>query len=177
MTTSLLNPGRSCFILGGMALGLAALFAPVLAMAPLRVVFNVSDSAPRGFYAVSAQPIRRGDYIVTRLPADIVAFAAERRYLPGNVPLLKRVAAAYGDHVCVRSGAVGINGRVVASTLARDSRGRPLAAWPGCRLLRENELFLLAGEHRASFDSRYFGPIVRAAAYGRAAPLWVWGPS
>lgn len=176
MTASLRDPRQTCLALGGMALGAAALCAPTLVSFPRRVVFNASDSAPRGFYAVSARPIRRGDYIVTRLPAEVARLAAWRRYLPRGVPLLKRVVAAYGDHVCVKGGEVRINGRAVARTLARDSRGRPLAAWPGCRLLRKNELFLLAAEHPASFDSRYFGPVLRAAAYGRAAPIWVWNP-
>lgn len=161
-----------------MAAGLAALFAPAVlsqhGQAAPRLVFNASDSAPRGFYTVSAGPVARGDYIVTRLPAAATALAAERRYLPANIPLLKHVAAMYGDHICVRDGIVRVNGRVLALTLTHDSQGRPLAAWAGCRVLAENEWFLLSTDNAASFDSRYFGPVLRAAAYGRAAPVWTW---
>lgn len=173
-------------VLGGMAAGLAAIFGPGLlhAVAPAadpagafapRLVYNASDSVPRGFYAIRAQPPRVGDAILVRLPPPAARLAAERGYLPARVPLIKPIAAGYGDHVCVRNGVVRINGRVVTLTLTRDRQGRPLAAWPGCRLLTEHEWFLLGTEHAASYDSRYFGPVSRTAAYGVAEPLWVWG--
>lgn len=169
-------------VLVGMAAGLAVLLAPGLlhAVSPQpaavpRLVYNATDSVPRGFYAIAAQPPGIGDLILTRLPASAARLAAERGYLPAGVPLIKPIAAGYGDHVCVRDGEVRINGHVVARTLAVDSQGRPLAAWSGCRLLAEGEWFLLSTENPASFDSRYFGPIPRAAAYGLAVPLWVWG--
>lgn len=173
-------------ILAGMAVGVAAIFAPGLlravspqALVTPRLVYNASDSVPAGFYAVLAQPLRVrdlsvGDLIVTRLPAAAARLAAERRYLPAGVPLIKPIAAAYGDHVCVQGGVVRINGRIVARTLAADHLGRPLAAWPGCRLLGADEWFLLATNRVASFDSRYFGPVPCTAAYGRAVPLWIW---
>jgi len=171
-------------VLAGMVVGLAAIFAPgvLRAVAPTgaaaapapRLVYNASDSVPRGFYAIRAQPPRVGDVILARLPVFAARLAAERGYLPAGVPLVKPIAAGDGDHVCVRHGIVRINGRVVARTLARDSRGRPLAAWPGCRLLMRGEWFLLSAEHPASFDSRYFGPVPGTAALGVAVPVWVW---
>lgn len=171
---------RPGLALAGMALGLAAIFAPgwLATLAPAaakpRLIYNASASIPRGFYALTVQSPRVGDIILTRLPAAAAQLAAARRYLPINVPLIKPIAAGFGDLVCVRDGRVRINGRVVARTLAADSQGRPLAAWPGCRRLGPNEWFLLSTDNPASFDSRYFGPISRTAAYGRAVPLWVW---
>lgn len=169
-------------VLAGMAVGLAAIFAPGLlrAVAPAagpfapRLVYNASDSVPRGFYVIRAQRPRVGDVVLVRLPASAVRLAAERGYLPAGVPLIKPIAAGYGDHVCVRNGIVRINGRVVTLTLTHDRRGRPLMAWPGCRLLAEHEWFLLGTAHAASYDSRYFGPLPRTTAYGVAVPLWVW---
>ncbi len=172
-------------VLAAMSLGVAAIFAPGLLRAVAldgrggvhapRLVYNASASMPRGFYAVAAQPARIGDAILTRLPADAARLAAERGDLPAGVPLIKPIAAAGGDHVCVRHGTVRVNGRVVALTLTHDSQGRPLAAWPGCRRLAAHEWFLLGTEHAASFDSRYFGPVPRTAAYGVAVPVWTWG--
>jgi type IV secretory pathway protease TraF len=49
-----------------------------------------------------------------------------------------------------------------------------LAAWPGCRVLRRDEVFLFAAGNVASFDSRYFGPVGREAILGEAVPLWTW---
>jgi len=172
-------------VLAAMTLGVAAVFAPGLlrAVAPQalaaptapRLAYNASASIPGGFYLITAQPPRVGDVILTRLPAAVAQLAAARHYLPAGVPLIKPIAAGYGDHVCVRDGIVRINGRGVARTLAADRLGRPLAAWPGCRLLGPDEWFLLGVGRPDSFDSRYFGPIPRTAAFGRAVPLWVWG--
>lgn len=176
-------------VLAGMTVGLAAIFSPGLlrAVVPVtapgdpagafvpRLVYNASDSVPRGFYVIRAQPPRVGDIILTRLPGDAARQAAERGYLPAGVPLIKPIAAGYGDHVCVRNGIVRINGRVVTLTLRHDRQGRPMSAWPGCRLLTEHEWFLLGTMRAASFDSRYFGPVTHAITYGVAVPLWVWG--
>ncbi|AWP59348.1 hypothetical protein B7P02_15580 [Bordetella bronchiseptica] len=155
--------------------GLLALLAPAW-MGPLpRLVYNPSDSAPRGFYAVEPVAVQSGDWIVTRLPADVIRLAAERDYLPAGVPLLKRVAAVTGDQVCVRDAQVWINGAPRAAVRSVDRLGRPLQAWRGCRVLTAGELFLLNTARPASFDSRYFGPILRQAVYGQATPVWTWG--
>lgn len=155
--------------------GLFAILTPAWMGSSPRLVYNPSDSAPRGFYAVKAAAVQSGDWIVTRLPADVTRFAAERAYLPAGVPLLKRVAAISGDHVCVRDARVWINGVARAAVLSVDRQGRPLQAWRGCRALATGELFLLSTARPASFDSRYFGPILRQAVHGRANPLWTWG--
>lgn len=169
---------RQVWVLSLMFASLAALFAPAwLPAGParmLRIIYNASDSAPRGFYVVrKTQPVH-GDWVITRLPTDAAALAAERQYLPTNVPLLKRVAAMYGEHVCVRDGRVTLNGHGIARALDRDSLGRTLTSWRGCRLLAEGEFFLLSDHHESSFDSRYFGPISGVALLGVAVPIWVW---
>lgn len=136
-------------------------------------VYNASDSAPRGWYRViPSKRARNGDLVVSQLPAPIAALASARGYLPRSVPVLKRVAAVAGEWVCIRSGEVEIDGRVVASTLSFDSRGRPLAGWRHCRRLVTGELFLLNAAAPASFDSRYFGPIDVSFVRGIAVPTW-----
>src|SRR3546814_12053963 len=101
-------------------------------------------------------------------------FAERRGYLPRAVPILKHVGAIAPQRVCVRDGTVHVDGRAVARTRSHDGAGRPLAAWPGCRELRQGEVFLLATGNAASFDSRYFGPVPREAVFGEAEPLWIW---
>lgn len=169
---------RHVWVLSLMVVSLVALFAPAwLPEEPartLRLIYNASDSAPRGFYAIRQAQTAHGDWVITRLPPDAAALAAERQYLPTNVPLLKRVAAMYGEHACVRNGRVTINGQDIARALDRDSLGRALASWHGCRLLTEDEFFLLSDHHESSFDSRYFGPVSRMALLGVAVPIWVW---
>jgi conjugative transfer signal peptidase TraF len=135
----------------------------------VRLIYNASDSAPRGFYSVShPTKLRLGDYVVARLPEASSQLAAERGYLPRSVPVLKQIAAMGGQRVCIRDGWVYIDGTAVASTLRKDGQSRPLLAWHGCRQLVDRELFLLNPSHRASFDSRYVGPLDASFVLGVA---------
>jgi conjugative transfer signal peptidase TraF len=110
--------------------------------------------------------------VVSQMPSAWRQLASSRRYLPANVPLLKRVAAIPGDTVCAREAEIWINGHATARRLAKDGLGRPMPAWSGCRRLGRNELFLLMAESPASFDGRYFGPTARTGIIGRAHLLW-----
>jgi len=137
--------------------------------------YNSSRSAPLGWYViVPAHDPQLDAYVLTRLPAAAALLADERRYLPRNVPLLKRVAAIHGQLVCNTTSGLAVDGVPIARALARDSLGRPLEAWMGCRHLADDELLLLSADNAASFDSRYFGPIHRAQAIGEAIPIWTW---
>ena len=156
----------------GMLLGLVAVLASAYATPALRLVYNASDSAPYGWYVVSpTAPVQRGDYIVARLPNDVAMLAAERGYVPLSIPVLKRVAAVGGQHVCVRDGLVYVDGVSIGNALDSDGVGRPLTAWPHCRRLLAGELFLMNPAAQASFDSRYFGPIDASFVRGRAIHL------
>ncbi|MDO9443158.1 MAG: S26 family signal peptidase [Beijerinckiaceae bacterium] len=73
--------------------------------------------------------------------------------------------------MCVREHVVCIDGTVMATVRLRDGKQRPLPAWSQCRALADHELFLLSETNPASFDSRYFGPIVASAVLGVAWPL------
>jgi conjugative transfer signal peptidase TraF len=156
------------------AVGVLALGFPFAAH-HYRVVYNPTTSAPAGWYLIDryAQP-RVDDFVLAQLPADAARLADERRYLPLSVPILKRVGAVGSQFVCISGDAILIDGRPVAHTLRRDSRGRGLAIWRHCRALAGDELFLLSVTNPASFDSRYFGPILRAGVIGKAIPLWTW---
>ena len=165
-----------------MGAGLAALCAPAImpewAREHVTVVYNPSDSVPRGWYRIghleSAVSLQVGSIVLARLPADVAAFAAQRGYLPSGVPILKRVGALAPQSVCVRDQVVRIDGAVVATVRTHDGADRPLQAWAPCRSLVAGELFLLGDTNPASFDSRYFGPIPASAVLGVAQPLWTW---
>jgi conjugative transfer signal peptidase TraF len=156
----------------GMLLGVVALVGAAYCKPALRIAYNASDSAPRGWYVVvHPKQLRVGDYVVARLPDDIGSIAATRGYLPRSVPVLKRIAAVEGQRVCVRNALVYVNDEVIARTLEIDKSERPLTAWLHCRQLIEGELFLLNAAVPDSFDSRYFGPIDESFVRGRAIPL------
>ncbi|HEX8238274.1 MAG TPA: S26 family signal peptidase [Allosphingosinicella sp.] len=136
------------------------------------LVWNVSASAPLGLYAVgSPNLVQAGEMVVAWTPEPARSLAAQRRYLPSNVPLVKKVAAARGGRVCAVGQAIWVNGRHVAARREVDSRGRPLPWWTGCRDLGEGEYFLLM-DNPDSFDGRYFGVTDRQDMIGRAILLW-----
>ena len=137
------------------------------------LVWNASASSPLGLYQVSPPgELRLGDMVVAWPPAPARALAAERGYLPANVPLVKRVAAARGDRVCAAGEAIFVNGNVAATRRSDDPSGRPLPWWNGCEDLGEGELLLLTAEGPASFDGRYFGVTRPQEVVGKARLIW-----
>jgi conjugative transfer signal peptidase TraF len=169
-------------LFAGMGIGLAALCAPAVmpmsAHERVLVVYNPTDSVPRGWYRVSsidnAAALHVDSIVLARLPADVASLAGQRGYLPNGMSILKRVGAVAPQSVCVRGQTVRVDGAVVATARPQDSARRPLQAWAQCRPLAAGELFLLSETNQASFDSRYFGPIVVSAVLGIARPLWTW---
>ncbi|WP_230463172.1 conjugative transfer signal peptidase TraF [Sphingobium sp. Cam5-1] len=157
-----------------LGIGMAAL-GLTIAQPPLpRLVWNASASAPIGLYAVSPGTAPgRGDMVIAWPPAAARQLAAHRRYLPANVPLVKRVVAVAGDTICGTDRTVTVNGRPVALRRAADAAGRPLPAWQGCIRLAPGMVFLLMAETPDSFDGRYFGPTSARDVIGRAIPLWL----
>lgn len=153
---------------------LVALGWAALTTSPPRLVYNASDSVPVGWYRISpANSWAPGDLVLIRLPREAKSLAAQRGYLPANVPLLKTVAAVTPQRVCMQGSQVRIDGVVVARRLKWDRQGRALPNWQACGRLVGDELFLLSNSNPASFDSRYFGPISANAVIGRAQPLWL----
>lgn len=141
-----------------------------------RLVWNASSSAPLGLYHVipapAAMPISRGEMVVARLAPPWRALAAARRYLPANVPLVKRVAAQPGDTVCARGDALFLEGAPLARRLPRDRMGRVLPCWQGCIRLQAGQYLLLMRGNAESFDGRYFGITRRTEIVGRARLVW-----
>lgn len=174
---------RARLVLAGIAaVGLAALAWAAFVQPLPRLIYNPSDSVPVGWYRVDPQrhgtdslprPLSVGSVVLTTLPRDVAALAAQRGYLPAHIPLLKRVGAVAPQHVCIVAGQVRIDGVPMAAALPADRLGRPLPSWQLCRRLEAGELFLLSVTNPASFDSRYFGPVSASAVIGVAHPVWL----
>lgn len=154
--------------------GLGALIVLASAVLPPtpRLVWNASASAPIGLYWVRpGVAIEPGDMVIARLPQGVRQMAAQRRYLPMNVPLVKRVVAVADDEVCAWGREVFLNGRRIAGRSRFDGAGRVMPLWSGCVRLRGRELFLLM-DAPASFDGRYFGITQGTDVVGKAQLLW-----
>ena len=136
------------------------------------MVWNASASLPIGLYRVQAGPVRRGDVVLVRLSPDIAQLARQRHYLVGAVYVIKVVAAIGGDDVCRLADLVLVRGVLAARALRRDSLGRSMPSWTGCRRLAAGEFLVLAPDTH-SFDSRYFGVVSATQVVGRAVPFWL----
>lgn len=153
------------------AVGLLALGA-VSAQRPAVALINESPSLPRGVYVrTTSAGIERGAVVSLRQPASVRAYLA-RQGMPAEVRLIKRVAAVGGDTVCS-------NGRWLIAPMravrvhARDSAGRALPTWRGCRRLAPDERLLL-GDTPSSLDGRYFGPVSTAQIEGVYRETLTW---
>jgi conjugative transfer signal peptidase TraF len=156
-------------MLAGATLGISA---AVSRHAPW-LIWNASASVPIGLYRV--EPDRKidvGDLAAVTPPEPLADFLVERGYLPRGVPLLKHVLALGGETVCRQGTAIIARGKTYGYARERDSKGRALPVWEGCRVLVDGEVFLMNRDVADSFDSRYFGPLPVTAIVGRAVPLW-----
>ena len=137
------------------------------------LIWNASASVPIGLYAVHpAHKLIVTELVVVRPPDDLARFLAGRHYLPEGVPMLKRVLALPGQTVCRNERTISVDGIAMGDALDRDSRGRPLPVWQGCRRIPDGQVFLMNWQSKDSLDGRYFGLLSRTTIVGRADPLW-----
>jgi conjugative transfer signal peptidase TraF len=140
---------------------------------PKVLLWNASASVPRGLYMLRpALLLHIGELVAVVPPEPLARFAAVRGYLPLGVPLLKHIAALNGQIVCRHARVVMIDGHAVAVARERDTHGRSLPSWHGCRTLRAGQVLLLNPTIPDSFDGRYFGALPASSVIARAEPLW-----
>lgn len=151
------------------------------------LMFNVSPSAPYGFYAVSPiqNPIR-GNLVALCLPSPVAKKAFSKMYLiyyrksgcPEHAPLvLKRIAGLPGDNIRLEPQGLWINGRYVpgSQTRSRDHIGRVLEHVPfGQIRLDHGSIWVLGENIEISWDSRYFGPVPESTLRYTVEPVLTW---
>ncbi len=137
---------------------------------PTKLIYNGSESAPLGFYWVEKSTLKRGDYVLTNVPAQFKILMEQRGYVPHDVPLLKQIIAVEGDVICRKNLEILIDDVTIAVAKLADQSGRVLPIWQGCHRLKSDELFLLQ-DHPYSFDGRYFGLVNRSLIIGKATKL------
>lgn len=145
------------------------------------VRINTSSSLPLGLYARTQNA---SAVLVEFCPAEpFASISRDRGYrVPGfacpdgAVPLLKPVIARAGDVVEVSSSGIAVNGQLLPNTspLRTDAAHRPLIAWPdGSYKVRSGTIWVASTYSRASYDSRYIGPVDEKLIRGRLKPLWL----
>jgi len=155
-----------------MLFGCGLLATSLVDFGPSKFIWNASESVTKGLYRVAALPPNTSDLVFVQLPEWARFLASQRNYLPRNVPALKRISGVSGDVVCRIGLNIFVNQNRVAIAKPRDGLGRKLPQWSGCRVLKSDELFLLA-DHPNSFDGRYFGATKTSSVIGIAVPVWL----
>jgi len=135
---------------------------------------NTSASLPMGLYISTTDA---GANLVEFCPVEPFAtLAIVRGYRDsgtcrdGAAPLLKPVVAKSGDVVELSARGISVNGALLSNTapLSKDTKGRPLEAWPfGRYIVAPDTVWVASSYHPRSFDSRYFGPLSTGAIRGR----------
>ena len=160
-------------------LAITCLAVLVVAMTALlqpipKLIWNASASVPIGLYSVRPATIYHvGDLVVVRAPETLAAFLYTRGYLAKGVPLLKHIAALPGQVVCRTLRTITVDGVTMGLALDRDHFGRILPVWEGCRVVADQEVFLMNWRSPNSLDGRYFGPLPASTIVGRADPIWI----
>jgi conjugative transfer signal peptidase TraF len=135
---------------------------------------NTSPSLPVGLYIATADSSAS---LVEFCPAEPFAtLSIIRGYRDpgacqdGGAPLLKPVIAKAGDVIELSARGISVNGVFLSNTapLTRDTKGRPLEAWPfGRFLVAPGTVWVASSYHPRGFDSRYFGPVSTTAIRNR----------
>lgn len=160
-------------ILALMLCGCALIAAPVLSDHAPRLIWNASASVPVGLYrVVPPTSLALGDLVAVAPPEPIARFVTARGYVGPGVPLLKRLTALPGTRVCREGTTITVDDQAVGAARERDSLGRPLPTWHGCRLITGDEVFLMNREVGDSLDGRYFGPLPVSSVTARIVPVW-----
>lgn len=140
---------------------------------PTKLIWNATASAPIGLYTVElADALDMLELVAVVPPEPLAGFMVERGYVARGVPLLKRVLGLPGQRVCRIGRTITVGEIEMGEALERDRIGRELPVWQGCRVVGDDQLFLMNWDVRDSLDGRYFGPIPASSVIGRALPLW-----
>jgi conjugative transfer signal peptidase TraF len=125
-------------------------------------IWNASNSVPVGLYRLQPATTLTVAELVAVQPPDLLAAFLD----------LKRVLALPGQTICRNGLTIAVDGIDLGQAQERDTRGRRLPAWHGCRVIADGDVFVMNWQSTDSLDSRYFGPLPVSAVIGRAVPVW-----
>lgn len=156
-----------------MLAGVALLAAPAFSGHAPRFIWNASASLPVGLYRITpVGRIKVTDMVAVLPPEPLADFLAGRGYIARNVPLIKRVLALPSATVCRQGRTILAYDHAYGEARERDTLGRDLPSWQGCRQIGEGEVFLMNWDATDSFDGRYFGPLPASSIVARLVPVW-----
>lgn len=138
-----------------------------------RLIWNRTDSAPKGLYWLSDDPFTLGRWVVVSSQSADAGWAQAHGYVGHNWPLLKQIAGVSGDEICRYATRILINGILVGEAHLSAGSGEKLPVWEGCVVLSQDQVFLM-NAHPDSLDGRYFGITDRSDLAGVAHLIFAW---
>jgi len=165
---------------------MGALLAVAAGVEASGVWLNLSPSMPVGLYLAhhvsgTEAALPRGAIVAVCLPDSLAAWGRPRGYLirgrcrDGTAPVGKPIFAVAGDTVSVKPDGLARNRLLIPYTLAldRDRAGRPLPRLSdGDYPVQAGQFWLVSTHVRASWDSRYYGPVPVANVVAVLRPVW-----
>ena len=148
-------------------LSIAALVAIATFLLHGYVFLNVfTNSLPQGIYLKKEGGFKRGEYALTCLNEQLVAYGLEHEYLrkgdckTGIIPVGKIIRGVPGDVFFVDNNILYVNNEKFRIE-QKDSSGRPIKRFypEGKNVLKTGEYLLLSDHVADSWDSRYWGPV------------------
>jgi len=128
------------------------------------LIYTATPSlSKRLFFTVTPSNLKKGDYIVFSLTGD--------RFAPDNEKLLKRITCVAGDTLRVKRRDYYCNDAYLGRAKERTLTGERLENFVYNSLIRKNSFFVM-GEHKDSYDSRYYGLVSKDSVLAKAYPLW-----
>lgn len=138
--------------------GLAAWFSES------HLLFTITPSLAHRVYLMgTAKEVGKNDYVVFSLKGDRVANDKDK--------LLKRVSCAEGDVLKTAGKEYHCNGLFLGTAKDFSLKGERLQNFAYDGVVGRGLLFV-TGDHKDSYDSRYFGFIHKDQVTAKAYPLW-----
>jgi conjugative transfer signal peptidase TraF len=171
LATDWRRTGR-CVVVGS---GLLFGFFVSLGLAGIRI--NTTPSLPVGIYIETGPQSPLIEFCPSGEPAALAAHRGYRTsgYCPdGASALLKPIVAKFGDVVEFTAEGISVNKRLIRNTapLAVDTDHRPLEHFPfGRYVVGDEEVWVASSYNKRSFDSRYYGPVLKRAIVAHLRPV------
>ena len=152
----------------------AILYITVLILKYLHIGFikQVTPSMPEGWYfTYPTDELQKGDNVVFIPNKQTEDYILSRKWLPRNIPLLKKIVGIPGDYLCIKEGATYINEKWVAKIYSQDSNGDALPVFKYCANIPKDQYFMQGIGNPHSFDSRYYGLVRKDQIRSKAVKL------
>ncbi len=115
--------------------------------------------------------ISRNNIILFKPDKNTENYMLSRSWILPGSPMMKYLKGLPGDFVCIRNTEIFINHKKIGDIQKLDSQNRPLPRLTFCQTLVHNQFFMMSTRVPNSFDSRYFGPIMREQMISKAIKL------